>query len=579
MQDAELIFKDEDDKFYVGTPTEIGEVDPGRNSVVGEFEILCVDPFKYSVTEYEAEAWEEDPSSVLIDYGGTYKAFPTLVSEFYKETEVADDGETATALTGAGDCGYVAFFNEDEQIIQMGNPDEADVENAKPQTLINQMFKVSTAWGAAGKAPWGINSAPAIDKFTQVGTIGIGIAEYAVPATPKTTEGTLLKSKQTTVSEPDFYYTVKAKASGRTSSSVKIEVAITTSLENSSSYFGKGYGLEGQLYMGGSWHEVTIKKTSSYWTGKSGHTANMSFTVSGLSASTTSLTGIKFKTVRTDGLGSAGTLDETSCSDLTISPYVSDTPESYYLTATGYGTGESWHGPSITRNLTADSNGEVGATDFVFNWRQKMCIGNGATSQLGGLYVRLSDADGAEVAGVRIRKSYTGKTATLLFYVEGATVFQTAIDLTSSGKLGAKDAAASKIEKDGNTVYFDVAGHSAATVSDTITDKAVTKVTFVFEAWSTRQALAFNGITEVKFNKTHYDIPNSFSANDVLEADCKNGDIYLNGLLTPELGALGNNWEGFYLRPGLNQIGVSYSNWVETAYAPTIKVRYREVFL
>jgi hypothetical protein len=65
----------------------------------------------------------------------------------------------------------------------------------------------------------------------------------------------------------------------------------------------------------------------------------------------------------------------------------------------------------------------------------------------------------------------------------------------------------------------------------------------------------------------------------VLTADCKNGDIHLNGVLSPDLGALGNDWEGFYLTPGLNQIGVAYSDWVADGYAPTMKVRYREVFL
>ena len=64
-----------------------------------------------------------------------------------------------------------------------------------------------------------------------------------------------------------------------------------------------------------------------------------------------------------------------------------------------------------------------------------------------------------------------------------------------------------------------------------------------------------------------------------MEADCKEGEIYLNGISSPELCALGNDWEGFYLTPGLNQIGFSYSDWIEAGYEPTIKVRYREVFL
>ena len=84
VENAQLIFNDEKDKFFTGTPCQIGEVEPGKNAVVGEFEILCADPFKYSVIEYEAEA-ALDSSSVLIDYEGTYKSFPRLVAEFSKE--------------------------------------------------------------------------------------------------------------------------------------------------------------------------------------------------------------------------------------------------------------------------------------------------------------------------------------------------------------------------------------------------------------------------------------------------------------------------------------------------------------
>ena len=51
VKEAELIFADEPDKYFTGTPSGAGEVDPGRNAVTGEFEILCVDPFKYSVEE------------------------------------------------------------------------------------------------------------------------------------------------------------------------------------------------------------------------------------------------------------------------------------------------------------------------------------------------------------------------------------------------------------------------------------------------------------------------------------------------------------------------------------------------
>ena len=110
VDDAEIIFNDEPDKFFIGTPSEVSEIDTGRNSVKGEFKILCLDPLKYSVAEYEAEPLDDDKGTILVDYGGTYESFPILEADFYQETEGGD-----TALTGHGDCGYVAFFNEQEK--------------------------------------------------------------------------------------------------------------------------------------------------------------------------------------------------------------------------------------------------------------------------------------------------------------------------------------------------------------------------------------------------------------------------------------------------------------------------------
>lgn len=60
VDDAEIIFNDEADKFFIGTPSEVSEIDTGRNSVKGEFKILCLDPLKYSVAEYEAEPLDDD---------------------------------------------------------------------------------------------------------------------------------------------------------------------------------------------------------------------------------------------------------------------------------------------------------------------------------------------------------------------------------------------------------------------------------------------------------------------------------------------------------------------------------------
>lgn len=590
VEDAELIFNDEQDKFFTGTPVYIGEVEPGRNAVVGEFEILCVDPFKYSVIEYEAEP-ALDQKSILIDYNGTYKAYPTLQADFYNEEEVSESGDRTQKLTGVGDCGFVAFFNEDEKIIQLGDPDELDGTNpyAKSQTLVNQTFQANTAWGTAAKSLWSTNAGNVLPgTVLQSGTVGMGVASYAVPENPESTSGTLI-TVTSRAGAPAINYKVTAKTSGRNANSVKVTVAVTGSLASNNSYFLVGYGLEASVYMGGAWHSAILKKPTDKWRGRSGHTANITFTVKGLTATTSQLTGIKFKVTRTDRYGKAGMLNATSCNNLAISQYISDVPESYYLNATNYGSGNGiWHGASITKNLPVDASGEFGATNFNLTYKQKMCIGNGEndSNQLGAFQVQLTTSTGKNVAGVRICKNKSGKAASLVFYLNGVAVFTGNVDLSYSNTyFGSVESAVhtSKITKSGSRVTFSIGGVTKTFMDEALETVKVRKVTFMFEQFSSNKALSYNGLYWVKFVKnncnTFKDVPNKFSANDVVTANCKNCEIHLNGVLSPELGALGNDWEEFWLSPGLNQIGYAYSDWVSDEYAPKVKLRYREVFL
>lgn len=111
VKDAELIFNDEPDRYYTGTPSLIGEVEPGRNTVTGEIEIFCADPFKYSCEEYVISPDQDDGKAFAVNYEGTYKAYPVLEA------------------TMNGDNGFVGFLNDKGYILQFGSVDEADGEN------------------------------------------------------------------------------------------------------------------------------------------------------------------------------------------------------------------------------------------------------------------------------------------------------------------------------------------------------------------------------------------------------------------------------------------------------------------
>ena len=432
VEEAELIFADEPDKFFIGTPSGRGDVPAGRNAITGEFDILCVDPFKYSVQEYEVTPTLDDGTAFAIQYNGTYRSYPTLVAEFADE-----DDDTAGGLTGNGDCGY-----------------------AKSQTLTNQKF---TSYSATVASKWPINT-------------------------------------------------------GRTSSSA-------------------------------------VTATGTVVVGKDAENAKL-------------------------------------------------------LVANSYGTGTKWHGPSITRTIPADASGHVGAKNFRLSYKQRMCMGKGKkdSKQRGVFQCLLVNVSGTErtiVAGLSVYKSKTGKKAGLKLYVNGKTVHIQNIDLTYHNKcFGYKKTITevvkkkgkrikkkrtiqpvltSTIEKSGKTVTFNIGGIKKAFKDKGITSTEVHEITFLMGKYASVTPLSYNGLFSAKFIadacETFRDIPNKFSAGDVVEADCEDGEIYLNDARAPELGALGNDWETFYLEPGTNQIGVVWSDWVPAGSAPSCKIRYREVFL
>ncbi len=662
VEEAELIFNDEPDKFFVGTPSAIGEVSPGRNAVVGEFELFCADPFKYSVVEYEVET-ERTDNSFLFNYNGTYKSYPTLEAEF-------PDGKDI-------DCGYVAFFNENKKIIQVGDPKEEDVEEyPASQTLFNQKFNKETSWDAIAQANWATNNGRlSSEDIAQTGSMAITAASHLETIAPSTS-GTLLTARSQQA-KPYIDYKVTAKTTKRTADRVNVEVAITTSLTakansgsvtiktgaaislkstpvyyaststkesfkktgtyyiwdasiisgkvritNTKSNVGKSGQVTGWVktsdigavtttnaidksaeltasvrFGSGDWYKAVVKKANAEWSGNNSYTSKITVEVKGLDTDTTLLEDIKFKVERTDEneeKSTVGILEETNCKDLEISAYTAPVPNTWYLTPQTYGAGSKWHGTSITRTLPADKSGEVGAKNFTFTYKQKMSIGDDSKAQqeIGMFQALLVSGSGDSrkiVAGVNIHKSADGKKANLRFYVNHKTVHTMQIDLSFNNKYFGNNTIklttvkTSTIIKTGKKVEFNIGGIKKTFKDSAIADTVVKEATFFMAQYGTRPVLTCNGLYWAKFVKnncdTWEDIPNKFSEGDVLIVDCKDGQINLNNAVIPALGALGNDWEDFYLTPGLNQIGCSYSSWLSDAYAPIFRLRYREVFI
>lgn len=596
VTDAELIFEDEQDKYFIGTPSRIGEVPPGRNSVIGEFDLLCLDPFKYSVAEYTASASPGDPC-IFIDYNGTYKSFPKLQAEFHAESEASEDGENVVGLTGKGECGYVAFFNESEKIVQLGDPEEVDGEEgafSPSQTLINTKLDTKNGWGSAAKSQWSVNSGFLTSaEYGQGATIDIGEASPAKSGTSGTSQAEkwekVILNVTSKADVPYMHYVVRATATKRTKTSVSLNISVDVRLNSAGSYFGKGYNLtcRARIKGIGASKTATLKGTNEEWRGTEFKRQNMTFTVT-IPESETIISNITFEAYRLDSTGGkAGTVSETVCESITIPAYVAPTSgvsPTYYLTAKSYGSGDGWHGSTITRNIPKDAAGASGAQSFELSFASKMAIGS--TNQRGAFRAIVASGVGtgrAILAGLNVVKSGNGISANVEFYVGGALKETVEISLAGGNKYFNKNSAV-KITKQGNRVTFAIGSAISKTyIDEAIADEEASEVTFAFLKHGTVTPLSYNGLYWVQFVKnyceTWRDIPNKFKANDIVEADCRTGAITLNGVAAWSLGALGNDYEDFYLTPGLNQIGASYSEWVEAGYEPTFKVKYREVYL
>lgn len=175
VEDAELIFLDEPDKFIVGTPNGYGDIPEGNLSIKSEFKIICDDPFFYSVEEYEVVPTLEDGTVFSVDYNGTYPSYPVLEADFY-QTETEDDD--------SGACGIVAFSTDRADVLQFGyEPDPSDTAETVErlvsgeittwtvnQVMINEAFNRLIGWttndGYTGKSTY-VKAGTAIN-----GTIG-----------------------------------------------------------------------------------------------------------------------------------------------------------------------------------------------------------------------------------------------------------------------------------------------------------------------------------------------------------------------------------------------------------------------
>lgn len=111
---VKVIFNDETDKYFIGTKTSNTQVDGGSNNVIGEIEIYCSDPRKYSTTEKEFTATD----GVL-----------NIVNEGTVPVSIDYD------ITAISETGYIGLVSENG-IMQYGKIEELDGETYQRSELL-----------------------------------------------------------------------------------------------------------------------------------------------------------------------------------------------------------------------------------------------------------------------------------------------------------------------------------------------------------------------------------------------------------------------------------------------------------
>ena len=144
----------------------------------------------------------------------------------------------------------------------------------------------------------------------------------------------------------------------------------------------------------------------------------------------------------------------------------------------------------------------------------------------------------------------------------------------------------SGVRREGNVVTFSIGELPDRTFKDSsIENVAVYDVVFDYQGDFYINAIGSCALIKKKQGLKFSDIPNVFTAGDIVEADCNVANVYLYrngsaiGHLEPQYGALGNDWEDFEIKAGQNVIQAVWSDWVDENYKPKIEIVFNKVYI
>lgn len=247
-----------------------------------------------------------------------------------------------------------------------------------------------------------------------------------------------------------------------------------------------------------------------------------------------------------------------------------------WLDINSAGTGSGWHGAAKTITLPADTNGEVGATNFAL--QAKAWFRPTAMDQLGIMEYAIADTDGAHLMSVRIARYEPNRsTAYIIFCIAGKEMQRVEFDPFYS-QIAVHDSGNFYMGKSGDKVIFNFGGEYPFTVPEIATKKAKTISLFVGQRDSyplvERMRTQYMSFRKDNVDKWS-DIPNRFQSGEEIYIDGKSGTVYRNGIASMDDEVVGSSYPP--VPPGTTKVQVYYSDFCGTA--PTVEAKIREAWL
>lgn len=469
----QIIFRDENDKFYRGVITNLTmEKFVDYASGTGEFTIHCADPFKYSLTEYEAYL---NNGKFIVDYDGTVRSYPIF--------EVQATPEDAT-----NPIRWVSFINQDSKIIQVGDVDVAPTDDGEEEKTKSEIiFDNDFSKGAIASQP-GVTNRQSSNWATPPS--GTSAASYSYALNNGWTNNGL------TGIIPLFQGADKFAATGKTAS-------------------------QGGVFQ-----------------------------------------------------------------------------------VTDYGSFEKWHGPIVTRTSQfADTNGNSSHKNGTLEFKHKFVTGSNDYGEFMIALTHNQIVNGetkrfilARIGIFKKSKGSNKSTCNLAVYsktAQGGRLAETfTFDSSSNGNttkaasVNTAGPATHKITKIDDTIIFEVGGKQVYSFKDTeIKDLTIDGVSFATAMYGTEVRVSVNYLYTMKFTSHSVtdakDIPNKLNPDGQIVIDTSTAKITMDDIVTYDLGALGNDWETFFLKPGQNEIEFTYSDpfAIGASGQLPVKMRYRKVYL